>query len=296
MPASGKPYGRKTGRKKSDAGANAYDTGMKMRRAGAATYNAMSTPQRRAGMLDMGVTSARRTSPGVTTNNTLDSRMMPTSSANDMAARARGMSMPAKKDKLRQQYAKYGIQMSDADVVASQKASAKKMTQSSARDSKRSTASKPKPASNTSTKSSVSRGGRVGSPSAGGSMNTSTTKKSSGMGGVASTVAAAAGGLAAGKVVTSVANRGSRVGSPSNAARGNRPAKSGRAGRAGENFGRQIRTGAAGSGQYGRPSPSGRNVGRGSQAGSPSKKGRTVAGQTNPMKGRGGTSGKPKGN
>jgi hypothetical protein len=97
MPAGGKPYGPKTGRKKSNAGANAYDTGMKMRRAGAATYNAMSTPQRRAGMLDMGVTSARRTSPGVTTNNTLDSRMMPTSSANDMAARARGMSMPAKK-------------------------------------------------------------------------------------------------------------------------------------------------------------------------------------------------------
>ena len=39
-----------------------------------------------------------------------------------------------------------------------------------------------------------------------------------------------------------------------------------------------------------------KRVGRGTQAGSPSKKGRTVAGQTNPMKGRGGTSGKPKGN
>ncbi len=29
MPAGGKPYGPKMGRKKSDAGANAYDTGMK---------------------------------------------------------------------------------------------------------------------------------------------------------------------------------------------------------------------------------------------------------------------------
>ena len=190
-----------------------------------------------------------------------------------------------------------GVKMSDAAWKASQTSYAKALDK--AKREKAAKADKPappKPPSDTSSKSSSNRGGRVGSPSAGGSMRPSTTKRSSGLGGVASTVAAAAGGLAAGKVVTSVANRGSRVGSPSNAARGSRPSSSGQAGRAGENYGRQIRTGAGGSGQYGRPSPSGRKVGRGTQAGSPSKKGRTVAGQTNPMKGRGGTSGKPKGN
>jgi hypothetical protein len=92
MPAGGKPYGPKSGRKKSDAGSNAYDTGMNMRRSKASSYNTLNSPSDRAMVLNLGVQSARTNAPGTRSGRTVDPRQMPTSSANDMAARARGMS------------------------------------------------------------------------------------------------------------------------------------------------------------------------------------------------------------
>jgi hypothetical protein len=97
MPAGGKPYGPKSGRKKSDAGSNAYDTGMNMRRSKASSYNTLNSPSDRAMVLNLGVQSARTNAPGTRSGRTVDPRQMPTSSANDMAARARGMSKPVRK-------------------------------------------------------------------------------------------------------------------------------------------------------------------------------------------------------
>lgn len=183
-----------------------------------------------------------------------------------------------------------GVKLNNAEIVAAQKALAKKMDQRTARDAKRpaSSSSKPspkpptqspsKPATSSSaskpspSSSSRPRPGQTGSgsspstkkrPSSSGGPNTGGGVSRRDVAGVAG-AAAAAGAAAVGAKVASNARTNAATTRPGYNARGGmsagqtgyvkRPQRSGLAARAGENWGRGVRTGAAGSKQAGRPS------------------------------------------